>query len=105
MPIFACRGPLLIPTGGGLEAETTAWVNAVVADGGSVSGLQQTRVNNLIAGLKTDCLFTVLDRLWLYGGESDAHQARTGGGLDATQAGNLASRINAYLTAWGINVY
>lgn len=58
------------------DAATTAWVNAVVADGGSVSPTQQGYVNTLITGLKTDGLFTVLQRLWLYGGESDSHQAK-----------------------------
>jgi hypothetical protein len=28
-----------------------------------------------------------------------------GGGMNATQAGNVQSRINAYMTALGVNVY
>jgi hypothetical protein len=28
-----------------------------------------------------------------------------GAGLNATHAANLESRINTYMTAWGINVY
>lgn len=72
------HGPSVISfaAAGGNDAATTAWVNAVVADGGSVSGTQTTRVNTLIVGLKADSLFTILDRLWLYAGESDAHQAK-----------------------------
>jgi hypothetical protein len=66
----------LPPVTGGLNSSTTAWINAVVADGGSVSGTQQTRVDNLITGLKADSLFALGDRLWLYAGESDAHQAK-----------------------------
>ena len=59
-----------------LDAATTAWINAVVADGGSVSAIQQSRVNDLVVGLKADSLFSIGDRLWLWGGESDLHQAK-----------------------------
>jgi hypothetical protein len=69
-------------SGGSLDPATTAWINAVVSDGGSVSGTQQTRVNTLIVALKAasysggGTLFAAIDRLWLYGGESNAHQAK-----------------------------
>lgn len=53
-----------------LDAATIAWVNAVVANGGSVSGVRKTLVNDLIVGLKADGLFTKLDRLWLHAGEN-----------------------------------
>lgn len=59
------------------DASTTAWVNAVTGAGGAVSPTQKSRVNTLIVALKSAGLFTVLDRLWLYGGESDVVQART----------------------------
>lgn len=58
-----------------VDSATTAWINAVVAAGGAVSGTQQGRVDALIVGLKADSLFTVLDRMWLFAGESDAKQA------------------------------
>lgn len=61
--------------GGGLDPATTAWISAVTGAGGSVSGTQQTRVNTLVVCLKTNGLFTIGDRLWLYAGESDVHQA------------------------------
>lgn len=64
-----------ITSGGGNDPATTAWVNAVVSAGGTVSGTQQTRVNTLIVALKGHGLFAKLDRLWLYAGESDSHQA------------------------------
>jgi hypothetical protein len=64
------------PVASSEDAATTAWVNAVVADGGAVSSTQRARVDALIVGLKADSLWTALDRLWLYAGESDAHQAK-----------------------------
>jgi hypothetical protein len=63
---------------GGLDAATTAWISAVNSAGGSVSGTQQTRVDTLIKALKNAAngnLFTILDRLYLFGGESDSKQA------------------------------
>ncbi len=57
------------------DSATTAWVNAVVSAGGSVSGTQQGRVNTLISGLRTDGLLAVLDALWIFAGESSAEQA------------------------------
>jgi hypothetical protein len=47
------------------DASTTAWLAAVVAAGGTVSNNRSDVVNTLIAGLKTDSLFTKLDRLWM----------------------------------------
>lgn len=64
------------PSGVATDPATTAWVNAVIADGGSVSATQQTNVNALIVALKGHGIWTLLDRLWLYGGESDTHQAK-----------------------------
>ena len=57
------------------DAATTAWVSAVTTAGGTVSATQEGRVNNLITGLKTDGIWSSLDRLWLYAGESSAQQA------------------------------
>ena len=63
------------PTG---EPETIAWVNAVAADATNpftVTATQQTAVNNLIVGLKTDFsltplgtlnLHTIFDAIWLF---------------------------------------
>ncbi len=58
------------PTATPLDAATTAWVAAVVVNGGTVSGARQTVVNNLIVGLKADGVFTKLDRLWLFAAEN-----------------------------------
>jgi hypothetical protein len=53
----------------GTDADTTAWVSAVIANGGTVSGGRQTIVNALIVGLKADGIWTKLDRLWLFAAE------------------------------------
>ena len=55
-----------------VDTATTAWVNAVVAAGGTVSGGRQTAVDNLIVGLKADGLFggSKLGGLWLHRAEN-----------------------------------
>jgi hypothetical protein len=55
---------------GGLDPATTAWVNQVITNGGSVSAGRKTVVDTLITGLKTDGLWTKLDRLWLLAAEN-----------------------------------
>ncbi len=69
--------PYVIPVAAGAsyDTATTAWINAVVSAGGTVSDTQKSRVDALIVGLKADGLFTILDRLWLFGGESVVQQA------------------------------
>ena len=57
-------------TSAGLDSDTTAWISAVTTAGGSVSSGRQTTVNNLIVGLKSDGVWTKLDRLWLFAGEN-----------------------------------
>lgn len=57
--------------GSSLDPATTAWVNAVVTAGGTVSGAQQTRVNTLITCYKTNSIWsTVKDREWLLAAEN-----------------------------------
>ena len=84
--------------GSSQDAATTAWVNAVVAAGGAVSNTQKTRVNTLIVALKAHSLFTQLDCLWLWAGESDHFQATidiinagAGGKCVGVEHGNLTS--------------
>jgi len=60
---------------GSYDSSTLAWVSAVTTAGGSVSTTQENRVNTLIAGLKSDGIWSILDRLWLYAGESSTQQA------------------------------
>jgi hypothetical protein len=52
------------------DAATTAWINAVVAAGGTVSSGRRTTVDNFIIGLKADGIWTKLDRLWLFAAEN-----------------------------------
>jgi hypothetical protein len=52
------------------DAATTAWINAVVASGGTVSAGRKTLVDNLIVGLKADGLWTKFDRLWVFASEN-----------------------------------
>lgn len=58
-----------------LDASTIAWVNAVVAAGGTVSAAQQTNVNTLIVSLKSHSLWTIQDRIWLHANENVSQQA------------------------------
>lgn len=69
IPVFA---PTILPSGGAIaiDADTDAWVAAVVGAGGSVSAGRKTTVNTLIAGLKTDGVWSKLDRLWLLAAEN-----------------------------------
>jgi hypothetical protein len=59
------------PAAAGPDPATTAWVNAVVTAGGTVSSPQQTLVNDLIVGLKADGVWAKLDRLWLFAAENE----------------------------------
>ena len=52
------------------DAATTAWVNAVIANGGGVSAGCQTLVDNLIVTLKTTGIWSKCDQLWLYATEN-----------------------------------
>jgi hypothetical protein len=56
------------------DAATTAWIAAVVAAGGSVSGTpttgRQKLVDDLIKGLKTDGVWAKLDRLYVFAAEN-----------------------------------
>jgi hypothetical protein len=56
--------------GGGLDPATTAWVNQVVANGGTVSAGRQTIVNTFITCLKSASLWSTMDRYWLLAGEN-----------------------------------
>jgi hypothetical protein len=61
-----------------LNAATLAWVNEVNALAGSsvVSTTQQTNVDALVVGMIADGSFALMDRVWLFAGESVSHQAR-----------------------------
>ncbi len=72
-----------------IDASTSAWVAAVIANGGSVSAARQILVNNLIVGLRTDGIFSKLDRLWLFAAEN------TASALTDIVADQLATAVSA----------
>jgi hypothetical protein len=84
-------------SGGGLDASTTAWISAVTTAGGAVSSTQQTRANNVVVALKSASLFTRCKRLWLFGQESDAHQAA----IDVANLATLTPHGGMTLAAGG----
>lgn len=54
----------------GFDSVTVAWVNAVIANGGTVSASRKILVNNLAVGLRGAGLLSKLDRLWLLAAEN-----------------------------------
>jgi hypothetical protein len=53
-----------------VDPATTAWVAQVVTNGGSVGATRKGVVDTFIKCLKTNSLFTTLDRYWLLAGEN-----------------------------------
>jgi len=53
------------------DPATTVWQNAVVAKGGTISTTWLQQTDFLIKQIKQADLWTVLDRLWIFGGESE----------------------------------
>lgn len=68
--LISGRGALDAAAGPSLDAATTAWVSAVVAAGGTVSGTQQGYVDTLIKAYKAAGVWTKLDHEWLYASEN-----------------------------------
>lgn len=58
-------------TGVATDAAATAWKNQVVTNGGTVSAARLALVSAMIAGLKTDGVWTLLDRLFIFGAENE----------------------------------
>jgi hypothetical protein len=79
---------------GGFDSATTAWVNAVVTAGGTVGTSQKGFVDTLIKGLKTNSLFSVLDRMWLLASEN-TFQA----GIDIANLGTFTIHGSPTFTA------
>ena len=52
------------------DPDVDTWVASVGAAGGTVSPARQMVVNNFVVGLKTDGIFSKLDRLWLFAAEN-----------------------------------
>ena len=74
------------------DPATVAWAAAVVANGGTVSFGREIIVNNLIVGLKSDGIWTLLDRLWILAAEN-----QTSGLVDLI-ANTLASNVSTSFT-------
>ena len=64
----AAVGP--ITSGPSEDPATTAWVNAVIAAGGTVSTAQRGYVDTLIKAYKTAGVWTLLDHEWLFAAEN-----------------------------------
>ena len=52
------------------QAETSSWVAQVVTNGGTVSAIQQARVDLVIAALKAASLWTLIDDIWWLAAQS-----------------------------------
>jgi hypothetical protein len=59
-----------VVSGGALDSATIAWAAAVVTNGGTVSAGRKTLVDTLIKGLKSDGVWIILDRLWIFAAEN-----------------------------------
>jgi len=80
---------LLAYVDAGLETETTAWIAAVVSNGGTVSSGRQTTVNNLVISLKAAGLWAKLDWLLLTAAEN------VGSALVDLISGRVATAVNS----------
>ena len=67
---FLCGGAALALAGCGSNIETMGWIGKVHELGGTVSSTRRTLVDALISGLKSDGVWTKLDRLWLFAAEN-----------------------------------
>lgn len=86
--------------GGGTDPAATAWAAQVVTNGGTVSAPRLALVSAMIAGLKTDGVWTLLDRLWITAGETTGNASNQQACTDMV-AKELAS-IGANVT-WTAN--
>jgi hypothetical protein len=70
--------PILAPINRnpGYDPAAYTWATAVIGDGGTVSNGRKFLVSNLIKGLKTDGVWTKLDRLWLFAAENSQSALR-----------------------------
>ncbi len=77
------------PPGPILDAATVSWINAVYANGGTVSAVRRLIVDTLVTNLKSDGIFAKLDRLWLFAADNTASALTDLVGL------TLATAVNA----------
>jgi hypothetical protein len=88
------------------DSATTAWAAQVVTNGGTVSTTQKGYVDTLITGLKSDGVWTKLDRLWLFAAEN-VQQALTDivADVSATNVNSATFTANRGYTGNGSNMY
>jgi hypothetical protein len=91
---------------GPLDPATIAWINAVIANGGTVSQPRQQIVDSVISSLRASNLFSKLDRLWFFAGENSP-QALTDviAGATATNVGGATFAVNTGFTGNGTTSY
>jgi hypothetical protein len=53
-----------------LDSSVINWINAVIANGGTVSSARRTLVNTMVVGMKADGVWAKLDGLWIFAGEN-----------------------------------
>ena len=88
------------------EAETEAWIAEVVSNGGTVSDTRAAIVDDLIVGLKTDGIWTKLDRLWLFAAENTQSALTDLVGLSlATNVNSTTFTADQGYTGNGSNMY
>jgi hypothetical protein len=86
---FLCGATALTLAGCGSNHETMSWIAKVGERGGTVSSTRRTLVDALISGLKTDGVWSKLDRLWLFAAEN-----ATSALVDVTD-GQLATAVSS----------
>jgi hypothetical protein len=91
---------------GPLDPATIAWINAVIANAGTVSQPRQQVVDSAIKQLRANGLFTKLDHLWFFAGENSP-QALTDviNSSLATNVGGATFAINLGFTGNGSTSY
>jgi hypothetical protein len=67
---FLCGATALTLAGCGSNHETMSWIAKVGEQDGTVSSTRRALVDALISGLKTDGVWSKLDRLWLFAAEN-----------------------------------
>src|SRR5262245_979964 len=72
-----------------LDADAQSWVNQVVNNGGTVSTPRSVIISDLISGLKTDGVWSKLDRLWIFAAENQPSA------LTDVVARDLATSVNS----------
>jgi len=87
--------PNVIAAMGPPDPQTSNWVNAVIAHGGTVNAPYEAQIDFLIKNLKADGIWPFVDRLWLFGGDpNDTTATRQVAALTDLVATALATNVN-----------